>query len=139
MKKAIVLTAVALLVPSVALAKGPPAGKGSGGKSAPKVLYVLKGSLSAYSAASGATNGSITITVSRSNKHGAALKGQALTFPVASTTKVVLDNGATTITDGDRGIVKVKALKRIAAADLASTLQATSATQVVDQGPASSG
>lgn len=141
MKKAIVFAAAALMVPSVALAKGPPPGKGPGshGKAAPKVMYVLKGTLSAYTAANGSTNGSITILVSHANRHGSALKGQTVTFPVSSATKVVLHNGATTITDGDRGIVKVKALKNIAAADLATTLQATNAFQIIDQGPASSG
>lgn len=141
MKKLVVFAVAALLVPSIALAKGPPSGKGPGthGKSAPKVMYVLKGTLSGYTAASGSTNGTITITVAHANRHGWALMGDPLTLPVSSATKIVLDNGATTITDGDLGIVKVRALKRIDAADLASTLEATNAFQVIDQGAASSG
>lgn len=135
MKKALFFAIAALLVPGVALAKGkPPTGPGSHGKSAPKVLYILKGTLSGYTAFSApSTNGSITIVVSRANYHGKALKGQTLTFPVDAKTKVVFPNGATTITDGDKGIVKVRAPKRIAAADLASTLQTFSAKQIVDQ------
>jgi len=141
MKKVIALLAVALLVPSVALAKGNPGTHGGKGKGhAPKVTYVLKGTLSGYTAydASSSTNGSITIAVSRANYHGKALKGQTLTFPVDGKTKITLDKGVTAISDGDRGIVKVRAAKKIAAADLASTLQASSASHVIDQGAPSS-
>ena len=139
MKKAIIpAVAAVLVVPSVALAKGPPSGKGPGshGKAAPKVMYVLKGTLSGYSPASGSANGTLTITVMRSNRHGWALKGQDLSVQVSSATKIVLRHGASGITDGDRGIVKVRAPKNVSAADLASTLQATNAFQVVDQGVA---
>jgi hypothetical protein len=140
MKKLIALVAVALLVPSVALAKGPGSGKGShGGKAAPKVQYILKGTLSGYVAADGGTNGSITIAVTHSNHHGRGLKGQTLTIPVASSTKVTLHSGMTTIADDDRGIVKVKAAKKLAASDLLSTIEASNARQIVDQGAASSG
>lgn len=141
MKKVVGLAVAALLVPSVALAKGPPSGKGPGthGKAAPKVMYVLKGTLSGYTAASGSTNGSITITVSHANRHGRALKGDELTLPVSSATRIVLKHGVTAITDDDRGIVKVRALKRISPADLVSTLEATNAFQVIDQRKASSG
>lgn len=145
MKKALLLVIVALAVPSVALAGGNPGhGKGGtnghGSKAAPKVMYVLKGTLSGYTAynSSTSTNGSITIAVTRANHHGKALKGQTLTFPVDSKTKVVLRNGATAVTDGDKGIVKIRAAKKIAAADLASTLQGTAAKQIVDQGAPSS-
>lgn len=145
MKKVLLLAVMALAIPSVALAAKPPhpsqGGPGLHGKAAPKVMYVLKGTLSAYSAFDSGTNtnGSITIAVTHANHHGKALVGQTLTFPVGSATKVVLENGATTITDGDLGIVKIKAAKNIAAADLATTLQATNAFQVIDQGPASTG
>lgn len=140
MKKMLLLAIAALMIPGVALAKGNPGhGGGSKSHSAPKVLYVLKGTLSGYSAYDSTTStpGSITILVSRANYHGHALKGQTLTFPTDAKTKIVLENGATTVTDNDRGIVKVKAAKKIAAADLASTLQTSSAKQVVDQGTTS--
>jgi hypothetical protein len=150
MKRGIVFLVAALAVPGVALAKAPHPSPGkhtgqgthaSHSHAAPKVLYVLKGTLSAYGAydSSSSTSGSITIDVTRANRHGHALKGQTLTFPVSATTRIVLRHGATSISDDDRGIVKVKAPKKIAAADLASTLQAVAARQVIDQQPPESG
>jgi len=132
MKKALLLVIAALALPSVALAAKPAT---AGGKGAPKVTYVLKGKLSAYTAynASTSTNGSITITVSSANYHGKALKGQTLTFAVDAKTAVVLNNGAA-IADNDNGIVKIRAAKKIASAALATTLQASSAKQIVDMG-----
>lgn len=141
MKKVLLLVIAALLIPGAALAKGKPpvTGPGSHGKSAPKVVYVLKGTLSGYSAydSGTSTNGSITILVSKANYHGKALKGQTLTFPVGPKTKVTLEDGVTAVTDNDKGIVKVRAPKRIAAADLASTLQTYNAKQIVDKGTTS--
>lgn len=134
MKRALLILIAALLIPGAALAKGKP-GTGPGkSKGAPKVVYVLKGKLSGYSAYNAPNNGSITIVVSKANYHGKALKGQTLTFPLDAKSKITLENGVTTITDGDTGIVKVRAPKKIAAADLATTLQSIPARQVVDQG-----
>ena len=111
MKKAIVLLVVALAIPtSVALAKGTP----NHGKSNPRVMYVLKGTLSSYQQATPTVDGSISITVNHSNYHGRLLKDQTLTFSTTSTTKVLYPNGATVITDGDRGVLKFKApLRRV--------------------------
>ena len=138
MKKALLLAIAALMVPSAALAgkSDPPAHHGKG---APKVTYVLKGTLSNYLPYDSiyVESGAITIVVRHANRHGRALKGQTLTFPVDGMTKVSLKDGLTTITDGDRGIVKVRAAKRIAAADLAAALQAITARQVIDKGPSS--
>ena len=133
MKKGILIAVVAALMITPAAAM---AGHSTGGKSGPKVMYVLRGKLSAYTAynAATSTNGSITIMVSSANYHGKALKGQTLTFPVGANTKITLENGVSAITDSDKGIVKVKAAKKIAAADLATTLQAATARQVIDQG-----
>jgi hypothetical protein len=132
-KKLIVLAVVALAVPSVALAdKG--GGHGHQGKSAPNVLYILRGTLSGYAAASSGTDGSITIDVKASNRHGRALRGQTLQLPLSDHTRIVMRHGTTAIADGDRGIVKVRAPKRVAAADLPATLQAAMARQVIDQG-----
>jgi hypothetical protein len=136
MKKGILLAVVAALMiaPAAAMAHHGP----RGGKSAPNVMYVLHGKLSAYTPYNnsiyGPQNGSITILVSRSNHHGRALKNMSLTFPVGPNTKLSLRNGVTVITDGDRGIVKIRAPKRIAPADLAATLQAIPARQIVDKG-----
>jgi hypothetical protein len=143
MKRALIFVIAALMVPGVALAKGNPGHGGGnghkGGKSAPKVTYVLKGTLSGYTAfdSASSTPGTITIAVTHANHHGHALEGQSLTFPVDGSTKISLENGVTAITDGDNGIVKVRAPKKIDAASLASTLQTYNAKQVVDQGTSS--
>ncbi len=132
MKKALLLVVAALMVPGVALAAKP----AHGPKTPPQVTYVLKGTLSNYTAYDSGTmtNGSITIVVSHANKHAKSLKGQTLTFPVDANTKISLADGVTAITNGDMGVVKVRAAKHIPAADLATTLQAESAKQIVDQG-----
>jgi hypothetical protein len=143
MKKGFLLAALAALMiaPATAFAKGGPGGPGGPGKGAPKVMYVLRGTLSNYTPYTnsiyGSQNGSITITVSGANHHGKALKGQVLTFPVDGKTKISLATGVSAIANGDRGIVKIKAPKKIAAANLASTLQGIAAFQIVDQGPKS--
>ena len=134
MKKAIVLLVVALAIPtSVAFAKASP----TRGKSHPRVMYVLKGALSSYQAASTAADGSISITVNHSNYHGRLLKGQTLTFPTTSTTKVLFPNGATVITDGDKGVLKFKAPLARKASDataLATTLTTTAkALHIIDK------
>lgn len=138
MKKGILLAVVAALMVTPAAAM---ANHGKGGKSAPKVMYVLHGKLSAYTpydnSIYGPTPGSITIDITHANRHGRALKHMTLTFPVAPTTKISLENGVSAIADGDMGIVKIKAPKRIAAADLAATLQAITARQIIDKGPSS--
>lgn len=103
MKKAILLLVVALAIPtSVAFAKASP----TRGKSNPRVMYVLKGTLSSYQAATSTADGSISITVNHSNYHGRALKDQTLTFSTTMNTRVT---GATTISDGAKGVLKFKA------------------------------
>jgi len=131
MRKVLVVLIVALLVPAAAVAKGKPADPGSQSKAAPKVTYVLKGTLTGYTAASGATNGSVTITVKSSNRHGASLKNLSLTFAVSSSTKAV-----GTFTPNDNGIVKIRGAK--AGLGDPTTFSTLVATQVIDQGPASS-
>src|SRR5438309_8585158 len=127
MKKAIIflVAALALAVPTgVAFAKSPQAHQGTLGKSAPKVRYILKGTLSGYIAfdSSTSTDGQITILVKRANRHGRALKDASLTFTVTATTKVRFKHEKqTTINDGDKGIITLRAPKRITG-DLATTL-----------------
>lgn len=145
MKKLLPFVIAALMIPGVALAKGPKPDKGgpaNHGKA--KVQYVLKGTLSASTPfdSSTSTNGSITIDVMHSNRHGRALVGQSLTFSgeVASNTKVVLPDGVTVITDGDRGIVKLRAPKEpkdINASDLAAILTVLPVRQIIDHGSTS--
>lgn len=126
--------AAALAVPTAALAGKAPKPHGHHGKAQPKVMYVLKGTLSTYTAASSSGNGSITIAVTRSNRHGHALDGQSVTLAVSTQTKIVLDSGTTGIADGDRGIVKIRAPKNLAPTDLLTTLEAGASAQVIDQG-----
>jgi hypothetical protein len=151
-KKFPALAIVALVVPSVALAAKPsPPGQSqvSHSKAAPKVLYVLKGVLTAYTAApDGATcpgTGSVTIEVKRVNLHRVAFKSLpqplSLSFCVSATTKIVVRDGGD-LTVGDKGIVKVRYAKKFDPTDSAqlADFQATAAAkQVIDQGPVPTG
>jgi hypothetical protein len=145
MKKVLPFMIVALLVPGAALAKGPNPPKGpQGNKGKAKVLYVLKGKLSGYSPydSSSSQNGSISIVVSRANRHGRALKGMPLTFQgeITANTKISLSDGVTVIADTDNGLVKVRAPKEpksMSGSDLAAILTTSAVRQVVDQGPSS--
>ena len=98
----------------------------SNGQSA-KVMFILHGKLGTYIPANGSTNGSIVITVSRSNHESSALKNATITFAVSSKTKV-----GGTITSGHDGVIKVRAAKNASTA----TLQNLTAFQVNDQGAA---
>lgn len=144
MKRVLPFVIVALLIPGVALAKPNPDKGTHSNHGKAKVQYILKGQLSAYSAfdSSTSTNGSITITVMHSNRHGRVLKGLSLTFDgmVTSSTKVVLGDGVTVITDNDLGIVKVRAPKQpkdVSGSDLATLLTGMPVRQIIDQGSSS--
>jgi hypothetical protein len=83
MKRTIIFLVAALALPtSVAFAK--PSHPPKGGKSAPRVQYILKGTLSAYTAPSSSATGTITIDVKHSNYHARALRNQSLTFKRAT-------------------------------------------------------
>jgi hypothetical protein len=100
------------------------------GKSA-KVQFVVRGTVVGYVAASGTTNGWISLTVKSSNFESTALKAapQPVVFTVSAATKIVLHDGKA-IAGGDTATVKIRAAKNAAVA----TLQAAAASQVVDQG-----
>jgi hypothetical protein len=143
-KRVLPFVIVALLIPGVALAKPNPDKGTHSNHGKAKVQYILKGQLSAYSAfdSSTSTNGSITITVMHANRHGRVLKGLSLTFDgmVTSSTKVVLGDGVTVITDNDLGIVKVRAPKQpkdVSGSDLATLLIGMPVRQIIDQGSSS--
>jgi len=123
MKKAIVFLMVALALPtSVAFAKSPNSHQGTLGRSAPKIMYILKGTLSGYTAATATTDGQISIMVKHSNYHGRALKTKTLTFTVTTKTRVTFRNGTTAAQiEGAKGIITVRAPKRISG-DLAAQL-----------------
>jgi hypothetical protein len=132
LKPTVVLTALALVAAPAALAAKPvtPAHSNAAPK-AHAVTFVLHGTLSNFVAANGATPGKITVLVSAANHHGAALKGQTLTFALTADSKVVFDADKQ-LTDGERGLVKVRAPKKTDA----TVLQTISAAMVIDQGAA---
>ena len=120
----------ALFVPAAAFAAKPPHPTTP---ATPTVSYVLRGTLTAYTAASGNTPGSVTISVksavSGANHVAKALKGHSYTLVVTSTTKVTLHKGA--FTANDKGTVKFQGKKSLTDAG------GQTATQVLDQGPSS--
>lgn len=136
-RKALLLVVFALAIPGVALAAKPQhPSPPSKSKAAPRVMYVLKGTLSNYTAASSTADGSITIHVTHSNYHGRVLKGMDLTFAVSANTTTTFQNGATTISNGARGIVKFRALKNMSTSGLLTALSPDHMTafQVIDRG-----
>jgi hypothetical protein len=147
MKKVLPFVLAALMIPSVALAKGanPKAGTHPNHGKA-KVMYVLKGMIYAYTAydSSTSTPGSVTIDVNHSNRHGRLLVGQTITISLGANTKINLENGVTSIAasqPGDLGMVKVRgpklAFKNAVLTDLQTALQNQPAHMVTDWGPAS--
>lgn len=147
MKRFLPVAIAALMIPSLALAKGPnhpskgtPANHGKA-----KVMYVLRGTVYGYTAYDSATStsGSLTIVVSHANRHGKLLVGQTIPVTVGASTKVQLNNGVTSIASaapGDRGTVKIRAsrlaFKSAALSDVESALMSQPAFKVVDRGPA---
>lgn len=148
MRKLLPLAIVALMIPSVALAKGKPPTAGTHtnhGKA--NVMYVLRGMIYAYTPydSTTQTNGSITIDVKSSNRHGKLLNGQTgVLITVGPKTKIELENGVTSIaaaSPGDLGAVKVRAprlaFKTATLTDVETALQNHAAHMVTDRGPAS--
>jgi len=150
MKKLLPFAIAALLIPSAALAKGKPPTAGTHtnhGKA--NVMYVLHGTIYAYTPydSTSQTNGSITIDVKTSNRHGKLLDGQTgVQITVGPNTKIELRNGVTATTiatsqPGDIGSVKVRAprlaFKSASLADVETALQNHAAHMVTDWGPAS--
>ena len=90
-----------------------------------KVLFVLRGKVTSYTAGS-----SLGLTLKSSNLDRSTLtSGMALSLKLDSHTKVVLHNGAA-VAFGDMVVVKIRAAKNAST----STLSSTAAAQVVDQG-----
>jgi hypothetical protein len=98
----------------------------------PTVMFVLRGTLRNYTAATSTTSGSISITVHSSNFEKKSLKTMTLTFSTNSNTTVVLHTDKA-IANGDRGIVKVRAPKNSSA----TVLQTKTAFQIIGQGTSS--
>ena len=125
-RKTLALVVLALAIPGAALA-AKPSTHTSQSKAAPKVMYVLKGTLWNYTAASSTADGSITIHVTHSNYHGRTLRNTDVTFAVSANTTTTL-NGATTISNGARGIVKFRALKNMTSSGLLTALSPNNMT-----------
>jgi hypothetical protein len=149
MKKVLPFALAALIIPGVALAKGPNQGTHTNHGKA-KVMYVLKGLLSNYTAYTPAANGNpavdgqITIQVQHANRHGKLLvDAQPIVIDVGQNTKINLENGVTQIAaSGDYGMVKVRAarlaFKSATLADVQAALLNQPAHMVTDWGPPSS-
>jgi hypothetical protein len=142
MRRTLALVIVALALPGVALAAKPTTHTNHS-KAAPKVMYILKGTLWSYTAASATAGGSVTIHVTHSNYHSRALIGQDLTFAlsaktklaVSSHSKVKLAKSLGTVKDGTRGIVKFKGALKISNTTLLAALapKAMTAFEVIAQ------
>ena len=148
MKKVIPFVIAALMIPSVALAKGPNPKAGTHtnqGKA--KVMYVLKGMIYNYVAYDSTTStpGTITIDVNHSNRHGKLLVGQTVTVTLGANSHVLMENGVTSVAatqPGDKGMVKIRAprmaFKGATTTLLTSALANMPAKMVVDWGAPSS-
>ena len=134
-KKTLALLVLALVIPGAALAaRTQHQNTASQSKAAAKVMYILKGTLWNYTPATSTADGSITINVTHSNYHARALVGKSLTFAIAPATSTTLANG--TISNGAKGIVKFKALRKVSNTTLLAALAPNQMTarQVIDQG-----
>src|SRR5689334_19488285 len=92
------LAAAALMVPAAFATQ--PAGKGkpattpaSTNAAAPTVMFILHGTITAYTAVNGSTNGAVSLKVSSSNHVATSLKGMTLNFTIAPSGSVVKHNG----------------------------------------------
>ena len=130
-RKTLTLFALVLAITSIAFATTAQASSQSKGKAAPKVTYILKGTLSDFTAASTTANGSVTIHVTHSNYHARALVGQDLTFAVSMNTTTTTMGG--TIINGARGVVKFRAPLRESNATLMASLTTPSTPMTASQ------
>ena len=132
-KTALVAILAALAVPAGAIAAKPPhPAKPAQATHVQKVTYVVRGTVTAYTAATADAAGSVSLTVTGSNRHAKALKAldQPLAFVLDAKTRIVLHKGAA-VAVGDRVLLVVRAPKNLDAA----TLQAGPVRKLVDQGP----
>jgi len=135
LKMIVLSVAAALLGVSAAFATPPathpthPTTPASTNAAKPTVTFIIRGKITAYTAASGTTNGSVSLTVSGSNHAAKALKAlsQPLTFVVASSTKIV---GTPTV--NDNALLKWRATKTPA-----TSAPAGAVVQLIDQGTSS--
>jgi hypothetical protein len=136
LKLTVLMVAVAALGFSAAVFAAPPTGKGkpattpaSTNAAHPSVMYVLHGTITAYTAVVGTTNGSVSLTVTGSNHHAAALKGQTIAFVLSPSTDVV---GTPTV--GHNATLKWRGTKTPTGT---APAMPGAARQLIDQGSAS--
>ncbi len=98
-------------------------------------MYVLKGTLTAYTPATDQAEGSITIDVKHANFHKVILAGQSMSFDTTMKTRITFPNGATTLTAPVKGVLKFKApLHRKGDTTLVTTLTTNAkALHIIDQ------
>lgn len=127
--RTLAILVLALAIPGAALAAE------TSTTAAPRAMYVLKGSLSDYTPASGAADGSITIRVISANYRGRLLKAKSLTFSVSAKT-IVKPSGTAMIANGATGVVKFHARRKSTNAALLAALRPghTRAYEVIDLG-----
>jgi hypothetical protein len=97
-----------------------------GAAHAKQVTYVLRGALSAYTAATATTTGSVTIAVTGGNCFVRALAGTTVTFTLDHSTRVVHGDS---ISDGDRGTIQLRGPKTVDT----TTVAAVTPRLVIDQ------
>ena len=113
-KVLMIVLAAALAVPALAIAAQPAQpGKSlaTHGKSNPKVMYVLRGTVSGFTAASTGSDGALAIHVTAANYHARGLKGQDLAFTVKTSTAMKVGKDAA-LSPGDKVMVKFRDFKR---------------------------
>jgi|SRR5579862_8226140 len=131
MKRILRRSAFAALVITLAFPTAALAARGDhpAPKPNPTVMFVLRGTITAYTPGS-----SVSITVKSANFRRAKLDGLPLTFTVNSDTKLVrlgTDSGTSL---SDKGVVKVRAPFNSTATSIVS---GTTAFEIIDQGKAS--
>lgn len=102
-------------------------------KKVPTVTFVLTGKVTAYTAAVGATAGSITFKESSSNLDKVILNDQTINLATNSKTTVVLHKHIA-VAVGDKVIVKVRLAKNSVLAAFTASSPTNVAFDVVDQG-----
>lgn len=104
---------------AAASSAGSPPKCAAGSAHAERVSYVLRGSLSKYTATTSTAPGSVTITVAGGNCVVRALTGSTLTFALGPRTRVAPSR---VITDGDRGVILLRGPKTLDPTTLATLI-----------------
>ena len=102
---------------AAASSTGSPPKCAAGSAHATQVSYVLRGTLSKYSAATSTVPGSVTITVAGASCVVRALTGSTLTFALGPHTVVAPSR---VISDGDRGVILLRGSKTLDPTTLAT-------------------